>query len=170
MNGKSILKSAGTAVAAVVTLTIAAPLYADPEAATIDSAQNPTFLKLDTNHDGYISREEASRLRNFGKAFNEADANHDGRLDKDEFMKAQAIYDRMRAKAYIDDSVITAKVKAALVKDPEVKSLEVSVTTDKGNVLLSGFVDSEKQVQRAREIAAAVEGVKSVKSNLVVKS
>lgn len=66
-------------------------------------------------------------------------------------MKAQAIYDRVRAKAYIEDSVITAKVKAALVKDPEVKALEVSVETSQGVVLLAGFVDNEKQVRRAQD-------------------
>ncbi|MDP2707725.1 MAG: BON domain-containing protein [Burkholderiales bacterium] len=86
-------------------------------------------------------------------------------------MKAQAIYDRMRAESYIDDSVITAKVKAAFVKDPDVKVLEVSVKTDKAVVMLSGFVDNEKQVQRAQEIAVSIEGVKSVKSDFfVVKS
>jgi len=164
------LTVAGIAIAAAGTLAISTPLYADPEAATVDTARNPEFLKLDTNHDGYVTRDEAAKLRNFGKAFTEADENHDGRLDKDEFLKALSIYDRIRAKAYLDDSVITARVKAALVKDPDVKALEVSVTTEKGTVLLSGFVDNEKQARRARAIAASIEGVKSVKSNLAVKS
>lgn len=150
-------------------VAMSAPLYADPEASAPNLA-NPVFQKLDTNRDGYISRDEAAKLRNFSKAFNEADDNHDGKLDKDEFVKAQAIYDRMRAKAYIDDSIITAKVKAALVKDPDVKALDVSVKTDKGVVMLSGFVDNERQVHRAQEIAVSIKGVKSVKSNLVVKS
>ena len=153
---------------AAVTMAISPPLYADSEASA-SRAANPAFQKLDTNHDGYVSRDEASRLRNFGRAFNEADDNHDGKLDQDEFVKAQAIYDRMRAAAYIADSVITAKVKAALVKDPDVKALEVSVQTEKGVVLLSGFVDSEHEARRAREIAASIVGVKSVKSSLIVK-
>ena len=154
---------------AAVAMAISAPLYADPET-SLPGPANPVFQKLDTNHDGYISRDEAARLRNFSKAFDEADDNHDGKLDKDEFVKAQAIYDRMRAKAYIADSVITAKVKAALVKDPDVRALEVSVQTEKGIVLLSGFVDNERQARRAQEIATLIAGVKSVKSNLVVKS
>jgi len=161
----AMFKSASIAMA----MAMSAPLYADPEASTPGPA-NPVFQKLDTNRDGYVSRDEATKLRNFGKAFNEADDNRDGKLDRDEFVKAQAIYDRMRAKAYIDDSIITAKVKAALVKDPDVKALEVSVKTDKGIVMLSGFVDNEKQAQRAQEIAVSIDGVKSVKSNLVVKS
>jgi len=104
------------------------------------------------------------------KAFDEADDNHDGKLDADEFVKAQAIYQRMRAKAYVTDNVITAKVKAALVKDRAVSALKVNVKTDKDIVLLSGFVENEQQALRAEEIASAVKGVKIVKSNLVVKS
>ena len=70
----------------------------------------------------------------------------------------------------IDDSVITTKVKAALVKDPVVSALAVSVETRKGIVVLSGFVDNESQARRAAEVAAGVQGVVSVKSGLVVKS
>ena len=167
-NGRMLIRMHAVMTAAAV-MAISAPLYADPEASAPGPA-NPVFQKLDTNRDGYISREEAAKLRNFGKTFAEADDNHDGKLDKDEFVKAQAIYDRMRAKAYIADSVITAKVKAALVKAPDVIALEVSVQTDNGVVLLSGFVDNEQQARRAREIATSIAGVKSVKSNLVVKS
>lgn len=169
MKSRRILKAANVVMAAAVTMAMSAPLYADPEASARGPA-NPVFQKLDTNHDGYIDRNEAAKLRNFSNAFDEADDNHDGRLDQDEFLKAQAIYDRMRAKAYIDDSVITAKVKAALVKDRDVSAFKVNVKTDKGIVLLSGFVENEHQARRAREITSAIKGVKSVKSNLVVKS
>jgi len=77
---------------------------------------DPAFEKLDRNHDGYLSREE---LRGYGKAFDEADENKDGRIDPSEFVKAQAIHDRMAAGKYVDDSVVTAKVKAALLKEPD---------------------------------------------------
>jgi hyperosmotically inducible protein len=70
---------------------------------------------------------------------------------------------------YIDDSVITNKVKALLAKDDFLKSFQVSVVTFKGNVQLSGFVDSQKAVVKAGEIASSVKGVKSVKNSLVVK-
>lgn len=169
MISTQMLKPVGVVSAAAVVLALSSPLHADPEAST-PSPVNPTFQKLDVNHDGYISRDEAAKLREFGSAFAEADANHDGKLDADEFAKAQAIYDRARARAYIDDRVITAKVKAALVKDPDVKALEVSVETNRGIVLLSGFVDNEKQARRAQEIAASIQGVRNVKSNLLVKS
>jgi osmotically-inducible protein OsmY len=70
---------------------------------------------------------------------------------------------------YIDDSVITNKVKALLAKDDFLKSFQISVVTFKGNVQLSGFVDSQKAVDTAGEIASSVKGVKSVKNSLVVK-
>ena len=167
MKIRRTLKPVNIALAATVAMALSAPLYADPVA--VANPVDPVFQKLDTNHDEFVSRGEAAKLHNFAKAFDEADDNHDGKLDRDEFVKAQAIYDRIRAKTYIGDSVITAKVKVALVKDPEVKALEVSVTTDEGVVILSGSVDSEKQAQRAQEIANSVAGVKSVKSSLVVK-
>jgi osmotically-inducible protein OsmY len=70
---------------------------------------------------------------------------------------------------YIDDKVITAKVKAALVEEPGVKALQIKVETYKGVVQLSGFVDNPKQIRRAGEIAMGVEGVKSVKNDLIVR-
>jgi len=169
MKTRRIFKQASVAMATAVAVAISAPLYAAPDTPAAD-LPNPAFQKLDTDRDGYISRDEAAKLRNFGQAFSEADDNRDGKLDEDEFVKAQSVYDRMRAKAFIDDSAITAKVKAAFVKDKEVSALAVSVETDNGVVLLSGFVENEQQARRAQEIAASISGVKSVKSNLVVKS
>ena len=70
---------------------------------------------------------------------------------------------------YVDDSVITTKVKALLAEDDFLKSFQISVETYKGTVQLSGFVDSQKAVDKAGEIARGVKGVKSVKNNLNVK-
>ncbi len=70
---------------------------------------------------------------------------------------------------YVDDKVITAKVKAALVEDPGVKALQIKVETYQGIVQLSGFVDKPEQVIRANDIAKGVEGVKSVKNDLIVR-
>jgi osmotically-inducible protein OsmY len=70
---------------------------------------------------------------------------------------------------YVDDSVITTKVKAQLVTDDFLKSFQISVKTYKGVVQLSGFVDSQTAVDKAGEIARSVGGVKSVKNNLIVK-
>jgi osmotically-inducible protein OsmY len=70
---------------------------------------------------------------------------------------------------YVDDSVITTKVKALLAEDDFLKSFQISVETYKGTVQLSGFVGSQKAVDKAGEIARSVKGVNSVKNNLIVK-
>jgi osmotically-inducible protein OsmY len=70
---------------------------------------------------------------------------------------------------YVDDSVITTKVKSLLAADDFLKSFEISVETYKGIVQLSGFVDSQKAIDKAGEIVSSVKGVKSVKNNLNVK-
>lgn len=69
----------------------------------------------------------------------------------------------------IDDSVITTKVKSALLAEKSVNSLDVSVETFKGRVLLAGFVKSDEQRQRAGEVARSVTGVKQVDNKLEVK-
>ncbi len=70
---------------------------------------------------------------------------------------------------YVDDSVITTKVKSLLAADDFLKSFEIGVETYKGVVQLSGFVDSQKAVDNAVKIARSVGGVNSVKNNLNVK-
>lgn len=70
---------------------------------------------------------------------------------------------------YVDDSVITTKIKALLAKDEFLKSFAIKVETFKGTVQLSGFVNSQNDVNRAGEIARGVKGVASVKNNLIVK-
>jgi osmotically-inducible protein OsmY len=70
---------------------------------------------------------------------------------------------------YVDDSVITTKVKALLAGDDFLKSFEIGVETYKGTVQLSGFVGSQKAVDKAVEISRSVKGVKSVKNDLIVK-
>jgi osmotically-inducible protein OsmY len=70
---------------------------------------------------------------------------------------------------YTSDSALTAKVKAALLEDPGLKSLAVSVTTYRSEVLLSGFVNSPEQIQKAVSVARGVGGVQSVKNELQVK-
>ena len=70
---------------------------------------------------------------------------------------------------YLDDSIITTKVKAAIFDEPSLKSLQIEVETYKGTVQLSGFVDSKASVKKAGEVAGKVEGVQSVKNSLTVK-
>lgn len=77
--------------------------------------------------------------------------------------------ERASAGEYIDDAVITTKVKAAFANDPNVKATEVNVETFKGDVQLSGFVADPRDAQRAVEIARGVKGVTSVKNDIRVK-
>jgi osmotically-inducible protein OsmY len=70
---------------------------------------------------------------------------------------------------YIDDSVITTKVKSLLAADDFLKSFQIGVETYQGTVQLSGFVNSQKAVDKANEIVKSVKGVKSIKNDLIVK-
>jgi osmotically-inducible protein OsmY len=70
---------------------------------------------------------------------------------------------------YIDDSVITTRVKSAFLGEESLKSMQIGVETYKGVVQLSGFVDSRQAVHRAGEVASHVKGVRSVKNDLAVK-
>lgn len=70
---------------------------------------------------------------------------------------------------YIDDSVITTKVKTAIFNEPALKSAEINVETFKGTVQLSGFVSSQADISRAVEVAKTVKGVKSIKNSMHVK-
>jgi len=70
---------------------------------------------------------------------------------------------------YVDDSVITTKVKAAVLREPGLKVSEINVETFKGVVQLSGFVSSRDDIKSAIRVASAVEGVKSVKNDMQLK-
>jgi len=70
---------------------------------------------------------------------------------------------------YLDDSVITTKVKAAILNDPDLNVMEVSVETFRGDVQLSGFVSSEADATRATQVARDVGGVKSVSNDMRVR-
>ena len=69
----------------------------------------------------------------------------------------------------IDDSVVTTRVKSALLANPEVKSFDIAVVTRKGEVQLSGFVDNQSQIDRAIEVARGNEGVASVTNQMSIK-
>jgi len=69
----------------------------------------------------------------------------------------------------IDDSVVTARVKSALLADPDVKSFDFKVETRKGEVQLSGFVDNQTQIDRAITVTRGVEGVKNIENKMTLK-
>jgi osmotically-inducible protein OsmY len=73
------------------------------------------------------------------------------------------------ASAVVDDSVITTRVKSALIADARTKAYQIEVATEKGTVQLGGFVDSANAKRAAEEVAASVEGVKAVQNGVAVK-
>ena len=72
-------------------------------------------------------------------------------------------------KAYVSDSVLTTKVKSAMLRESSLKSTEIGVETYKGTVQLSGFVGSNAEIHKAGDVARGVEGVMSVKNDLRLK-
>ena len=85
------------------------------------------------------------------------------------FLCCAATKTRESTGQYVDDSMITAKVKAAILDEPRLKSLQIEVTTYQGVVQLSGFVDSVQSAQLAGSVAGTVGGVTRVTNDLVVK-
>lgn len=70
---------------------------------------------------------------------------------------------------YVDDTVLTGKVKAAIFNDPALSSAEINVETFKGVVQLSGFVNSREDINKAIQVARGVKGVTSVKNDMRLK-
>ena len=70
---------------------------------------------------------------------------------------------------YVDDSVITTKVKTAIFNEPSIGSAEINVGTYKGVVQLSGFVSSQSDINKSAAVARSVIGVRSVKNDMQIK-
>jgi hyperosmotically inducible protein len=127
------------------------------------------FKKLDRNGDGKLTRKEIARDKDVAPSFDKADADKNGSLSASEYGNYKSGLQQARVESFLDDSSVTAKVKAELLKDDGVKSLAIKVQTHHGQVILSGFVDTESQARRAVEIASGVRGVLAVKNSLIVK-
>lgn len=159
------------ALAAMTGLVFASVTFGSPPAMAAQApAPTPVDAKFrarDTNRDGFITKGEMKRYRDYDRAFDHADLNRDGKLSTGEFAKAEAIYLRLQDADYVDDSFITAKVKAALLK--ELKLPDVGVETRRGRVLLTGIVDGKAQRIKAIQIAASVDGVVEVENGLGLK-
>ena len=69
----------------------------------------------------------------------------------------------------VDDSIVTTKVKAALLADPTIKSLDIMVVTRNDEVHVSGFVDNQDQMDRVLSVAHSIEGVKNVSNDMSIK-
>jgi hyperosmotically inducible protein len=129
------------------------------------SAPRADFLALDRNRDGYISKVEALANPEVQKRFAVFDADKDGRLSEAEY--AAAMEDN--EKRIVQDAIITARVKAALLAERGIPSLSISVETYEGRVLLGGFVKAPDIVSRAGRVSAGVSGVRTVDNNITVR-
>ncbi len=129
------------------------------------------FNALDIDGSGSLSKTEASKDRSFNKSsFQAADVDSDEALSQMEYADYKSQSQNKEVGRIVDDSAITAKIKANIIKEVGLKGLQISVETHKGIVQLSGFVDNKTQIVRAEEIAQSIRGVKSVRNSLVVKS
>ena len=127
------------------------------------------FKNLDKNGDGKLSKGEASKEDLFFENFGAADMDQDGTLDQAEYTQYRSKVEKKHLKRVLGDTEITARIKAELLKDAGFKSLKIDVETYKGVVLLSGFVDTQQQIEQAESIAKSVPGVESVKNSLILK-
>lgn len=109
----------------------------------------------------------------FATSFEFAQAQYEGTMEKAgkkiDQSKDNASKKTKKAGEYLDDSAITAKIKAAILSDPLLKVSDIKVTTTKGVVELSGTVDSQQSVNRALEIANSAASVSSVKNEMQIK-
>ena len=85
------------------------------------------------------------------------------------FAACKSILTHESASAYIDDSVITAEAKDAILNEQSLKVFQVTVETYQGNVKITGSVDSQNAVDKVDEMVRSIKGVKSVKNYLVVR-
>ena len=129
------------------------------------------FKKLDTDSNALLSQAEFSKDKFFTKGhFVKADTNDDGKLNQQEYVYYKSGAQKQAVKRVASDSVITTKAKAELLRERDFKSTQISVKTYNGAVILSGFVDDEISKLKAETIVSKIDGVKSVKNSLVVKS
>jgi len=152
----------------MLNLTLSVALSTITATSAMAGIAAPAFNAYDSNTDGMISLEEFQAQGGLIKAFHEGDSNRDLQLSKDELAKASASNERIMSGKYIDDAWITAKVKTMLLKDDIVKGLSVNVETNKGMVQLSGWVNNEAQITQAEQVARSIEGVKSVRNDLLI--
>ena len=153
-------------LAAVLSVLAASSALAVQES---KQAEPPSFKDYDSDSDGRVSRGEFIAQGGHQQAFREGDADGDNFLSRDEFIKASANNDRIKVGQFVDDALITAKVKALLLKDESVKGLDVNVETHKGTVQLSGWVSNQAQIPKAEKLAYGVDGVKAVRNDLQIK-
>jgi len=144
----------------------------------IDAATEKAEIKIDAAKESLDKKTEAVQesikestdsskgaLESAGKKLDQATENAEQKIEK---AKESVVDKAETAGNFIDDSVITTTVKAAILGDSLLRGSHIDVTTVNGVVKLSGTVDSEVNLGRAVEVATAQKNVKSVQSTLIV--
>jgi hyperosmotically inducible protein len=170
--------SIGLLVLILMMSMLRAENYGNNDTKKSDGERSSTaFYKYDADRDGFISREEAAKMKLRGRSFDDVDTDRDGKLSANEFEQYYVVSagmdkedkpDRSMRQAIVD-AWLTAKVKSALLADEQVKALRINVDTLKGTVTLKGEADSSTQISQAGKVAAEVKGVQSVNNQLMVK-
>ncbi len=172
MNTLTTLKSTTLAIALAFGVSSMQAVAFDTDA--IQDGQAPLaaeFKTLDANANDQLTQSEAGADKLFTAAhFKKADVDANGTLSQEEYANYKSTAQKKVVKRVASDSFITSKIKADLLAEKGLKSTQISVKTYKGEVILSGFVDDELSKQKAETIVSKIEGVKSVKNSLVVKS
>ncbi len=150
---------------AVLLLLSVAALAQNTGDATALPGPRADFVALDRNRDGIISKVEALANPEVHKRFATFDLDRDGMLSEAEY--ALAMDDNQ--KRVLQDTAITARVKAALLAEKGIPSLSISVETYEGRVQLSGFVGAAEIASRAGRVTAGVSGVRTVHNNIAVR-
>jgi hyperosmotically inducible periplasmic protein len=171
MKTTSTLTTGLTPTLSTMTLVIALALALDEAAQEGQAPLAAEFKKLDTNSNDLLSQTEAGNDKLFtANNFAKADIDNDGTLDQNEYANYKSNTQKKVVKRVASDSVITSKAKANLLAERGLKSFKISVETYKGEVILSGFVDNEAAKTQAENVVSKIDGVKSVKNSLVVRS
>ena len=150
---------AGTVEDAAITAKVKSALIADPvaKAYQIDVDTKDGLVQLNGFVDSTAGKTVAGRVANNVEGVKGVDNNLD-------------VQTQQRGPGeVIDDAVVTAKVKSALIEDPSTKASQIDVDTREGTVQLDGYVSSESAKDRAAKLARAVKGVRDVENNLTVK-
>lgn len=150
---------------ALLLLLLSAPASAQATGDAAVPGPRADFVVLDRNRDGYISKVEALSNPEVQKRFAAFDTDKDGLLSASEYALAMEDND----KRILRDSLITARVKAALLAEKGIPSLSIGVETYEGRVQLSGFVKAAEMASRAGRVTAGVSGVRTVSNNIGVK-
>jgi hyperosmotically inducible protein len=115
---------------------------------------------------GVVGCRQEGTAEEAGKKLDQAAEKASNKMDE---AKASLSESAERTGDYMDDSGITAKIKADILRDPALKVFQIHVTTTKGVVTLSGTVDAQLSIDRAVDLARGTQNVTSVENNLVVK-